>query len=78
MSVKEIEMKIAKLEAQISENIGDLESMRRELNRLKLQAFEEDLRESGEKQLLQGQCCFNTTVEVDLYYHQCTMVVWKL
>ena len=54
MSVKEIEMKITKLEAQIAENIGDLESMRRELNRLKLQAFEEDLRESGEKQLLQG------------------------
>jgi len=54
MLVKEIEMKIAKLEAQISENIGDLESMRRELNRLKLYAFEEDLRESGEKQLLQG------------------------
>lgn len=54
MLIKEIEMKIAKLEAQISENIGDLESMRRELNRLKLQAFEEDLRESGEKQLLQG------------------------
>ena len=54
MSVKEIEMKITKLEAQIAENIGDLESMRRELNRLKLHAFEEDLRESGEKQLLQG------------------------
>ena len=54
MLIKEIEMKIAKLEAQIAENIGDLESMRRELNRLKLQAFEEDLRESGEKQLLQG------------------------
>ena len=54
MLIKEIEMKIAKLEAQISENIGDLESMRRELNRLKLQAFEEDLRESGENQLLQG------------------------
>jgi hypothetical protein len=54
MSVKEIEMKIAKLEAQISENIGDLESMRRDLNRLKLQAFEEDLKESGEQQLLQG------------------------
>jgi hypothetical protein len=61
MLLKEIEMKIAKLEAQISENIRDsvaktvdLESMRHELNRLKLQAFEEDLRESGEKQLLQG------------------------
>lgn len=54
MLVKEIEMKIAKLEALIAENIGDLESMRRELNRLKLYAFEEDLRESGEKQLLQG------------------------
>ena len=54
MLIKEIEMKIAKLEAQISENIGDLESMRRELNRLKLHAFEEDIRESGEQQLLKG------------------------
>lgn len=54
MSVKEIEMKITKLEAQIAENIGDLESMRRELNRLKLHAFEEDIRESGEQQLLKG------------------------
>ena len=54
MLLKEIEMKIAKLETQISENIGDLESMRRELNRLKLQAFEEDIRESGEQQLLKG------------------------
>ena len=54
MSVKEIEMKIAKLEVLIDNNIGDLESMRLELNRLKLQAFEEDLRESGENQLLQG------------------------
>jgi len=54
MLIKEIEMKIAKLEVLIDNNIGDLESMRLELNRLKLQAFEEDLRESGENQLLQG------------------------
>jgi len=54
MLIKEIEMKIAKLEVLIDNNIGDLESMRRELNRLKLQAFEEDIRESGEQQLLKG------------------------
>ena len=54
MLIKEIEMKIAKLEVLIDSNIGDLESMRRELNRLKLQAFEEDIRESGEQQLLKG------------------------
>jgi hypothetical protein len=61
MLLKEIEKEIAKLEAKISECIRDsvsksvdLETMRRDLNRLKLQAFEEDLRESGEKQLLQG------------------------
>jgi len=54
MLLKEIEKKIAKLEVLIDNNIGDLEAMRHELNRLKLQAFEEDLRESGEKQLLQG------------------------
>jgi len=54
MLIKEIEMKIAKLEVLIDNNIGDLEAMRRELNRLKLQAFEEDIRESGEQQLLKG------------------------
>ena len=54
MSVKEIEMKITKLEVLIDNNIGDLKSMRQELNRLKLQAFEEDIRESGEQQLLKG------------------------
>ena len=55
MLVKEIELRIASLEQKISENIGDLESMKRELNRLKLQAFEEDLREQDPKnQLLQG------------------------
>ena len=62
MLVKEIELRIASLEQKISENIGDLESMKRELNRLKLQAFEEDMREQNQtSQLLQGQCCFNTT-----------------
>ncbi len=55
MLVKEIELRIASLEQKISENIGDLESMKRELNRLKLQAFEEDLREQDSgNQLLQG------------------------
>ena len=54
MSVKDIELSIANLEQKISENIGDLELMKRELKRLKFQAFEGDMRESGEKQLLQG------------------------
>jgi pyrimidine operon attenuation protein/uracil phosphoribosyltransferase len=55
MLVKEIELRIASLEQKISENIGDLESMKRELNRLKLQAFEEDMREQNQSsQLLQG------------------------
>jgi hypothetical protein len=55
MMVKEIEMKISKLENQIAENIGDLDSLRKELNRLKLQAFEEDIREQDNRsQLLQG------------------------
>ena len=55
MLVKEIELRIASLEQKISENIGDLESMKRELNRLKLQAFEEDMREENERsQLHQG------------------------
>lgn len=55
MLVKEIELRIASLEQKISENIGDLESLKRELNRLKLQAFEEDMREQNQtSQLLQG------------------------
>lgn len=55
MLVKEIELRIASLEQKISENIGDLESMKRELNRLKLQAFEEDMRQDDQKsRLLQG------------------------
>ena len=55
MLVKEIELRIASLEQKISENIGDLESMKRELNRLKFQAFEEDMREQNQSsQLLQG------------------------
>ena len=55
MLVKDIELRIASLEQKISENIGDLESMKRELNRLKLQAFEEDMREQDNRsQLLQG------------------------
>lgn len=54
MLVKEIELRITSLEQKISENIGDLESMKRELNRLKLQAFEEDMREQNQtSQLLQ-------------------------
>ena len=39
MLLKEIEKKIAKLEVLIDNNIGDLEAMRHELNRLKLQAL---------------------------------------
>jgi hypothetical protein len=54
MLIKQIELRIASLEQKISENTGDLESMKRELNRLKFQAFEEDLREQDERsQLLQ-------------------------
>jgi hypothetical protein len=55
MSVKEIELRIVSLEQKISENIGDLESMKRELIRLKLYAFEEDMREENHmSRLLKG------------------------
>jgi hypothetical protein len=55
MSVKEIELRIISLEQKISENIGDLESMKRELIRLKLHEFEEDMREQNHmSRLLKG------------------------
>ena len=55
MSVKEIELRIVSLEQKISENIGDLESMKRELTRLKTHAFEEDMREQNQtSRLLKG------------------------
>lgn len=54
MSIKDIERDIALIEKQISSNFGDLEYLKNKLNKLKLQAFEEDIRESGEQQLLKG------------------------
>jgi hypothetical protein len=54
MSVKDISKKIELLEKLIKENQGDLNRMNDELQRLKLQAFEEDYREEDNRRLLQG------------------------
>lgn len=55
MSVKDIDKKIEMLEKQLQQNTGVNEALIKEINRLKLQAFEEDLREQSEgQQLLQG------------------------
>lgn len=54
MSVKDISKKIELLEKLIKENQGDLNRMNDELQRLKLQAFEEEYREEDNRRLLQG------------------------
>lgn len=53
MSIEYIQKEIADLEAKIAENIGDVQKLKQKLNRLKISEFEEDLRETGNKQLLQ-------------------------
>lgn len=62
MSVKEIQQKISLLEKQIAQNQGNIDEMKMQLERLKFLAFEEEFREDDNRQLLQGQCCKNTTV----------------
>jgi len=54
MSTRDIDKRIEALELQIKLGKMNLEDVQMELNRLKLQAFEEDLREQDNRQLLQG------------------------
>ena len=54
MSTRDIDKKIEALELQIRLGKMNLEDVQMELNRLKLQAFEEDLREQDNRQLLKG------------------------
>jgi len=52
MSLQEtLKRQIADLEAQIAQDIGDVEQMKKVLARMQVQEFEEDLRNQG--QLLQ-------------------------
>lgn len=54
MSTRDIDKKIEALELQIRLGKMNLEDVQMELNRLKLQAFEEDLKEQDNRQLLKG------------------------
>jgi predicted nucleic acid-binding Zn-ribbon protein len=53
MSIEQFQEKIDELEKKISQNIGDIQEMKKKINTLRIQQFEEDLREQGNKQLLQ-------------------------
>lgn len=61
----ELKRQIRELEEKIARDEGAKLQLQTELNRLKLAEFEEDLRESDNRQLLKGQCCFNTTLPID-------------
>jgi uncharacterized coiled-coil protein SlyX len=55
MSIREvIQKQIAELESKISSQQGDVAALKSALAQLQLQDFEEDLRESGDQQLLNG------------------------
>ena len=51
---EKIDRLIEKLEASLRENQDNIVEIRKEINRLKLQAFEEDIREQDSRQLLNG------------------------
>jgi len=54
MLTRDIDRKIEALELQVKLGKLNLEDVEKELNRLKLMAMEEDLREQGSQQLLKG------------------------
>jgi hypothetical protein len=54
MSAKYIQQKIEELEVRIAQGKDNVESMRRELSRLKVLEFEESIKDDNEKQLLKG------------------------
>ena len=55
MSVKDIQKRIEILEKEILEmKISERDRLQKELNRLKVMEFEEDILEDTERQLLQG------------------------
>ena len=55
MSVKDIQKRIEILEKEILEmKISERDRLQKELNRLKVMEFEEDIVEQTERQLLQG------------------------
>jgi len=52
--IQQIQKQIKDIESRILENKGDLDQLKRLLERLKIQEFEEDLKESDNRQLLKG------------------------
>lgn len=54
MKANDIDRLIERLEASLKENKENMEQIQKEINRLKLQAFEEDIREQDSRQLLKG------------------------
>lgn len=49
-----LKKEIAKLEKQISENQGNIAELQQVLHTLKMRVFEEDMRETDNRQLLKG------------------------
>lgn len=54
MTLNYIKKKIDDLEEQIANQQGDLKELKKQLHQLRMQEFEEDLRESDGRQLLKG------------------------
>lgn len=45
---------IAQIQKRIEQQSGDIESLKKELDRLKIMAFEEEMREENNQQFLKG------------------------
>ena len=45
---------IIEIQKRIEQQSGDIESLKKELDRLKIMAFEEEIREENDQQLLKG------------------------
>lgn len=54
MKLNYIKKKIEELEEQIANQNGDLRELKKQLHQLRMQEFEEDLREDDNRQLLKG------------------------
>ena len=54
MSVKQFMDQIVEIQKRIDQQSGDIESLKKELDRLKIMSFEEEMREENDQQLLKG------------------------
>jgi len=54
MSVKQFMDQIVEIQKRIDQQSGDIESLKKELDRLKIMAFEEEMREEPNQHLLKG------------------------